>query len=256
MTVIKRHPLITFFVLAYALAWGALPWNSYFAPGALIAAIVTVALTQGWAGLREVGARLIRWRVSWIWYVLAVAVPLAVQFATVGLNMAFGAPALALSAGIPLAIALHIVNPTNGPFSEEPSFRGYALPELQKRRSRLGATAILAVLVAGWHVPLTIMPVFGLHPFEFVSTVAVTFWYSWLFNRSGGSSLIPLIAHGTEGTVGFGSWTGADDVRRAWIYLVLWSLVAIGLVVFDRRFWMVKPVGERRAGEDRVLARQ
>jgi membrane protease YdiL (CAAX protease family) len=256
MAVIKRHPLITFFVLAYALAWAALPWNSFFAPGALIAAIVTVALTRGWAGLREVGARLIRWRVNWIWYVLAIAVPLALQFATVGLNTAFGAPAMALSAGIPLAIALHIVNPTDGPFSEEPSFRGYALPTLQNGRSRLSATAILAVLVAGWHLPLVVLPAFGLYPFELITTVAVTFWYAWLFNRSGGSSLIPLIAHGAEGTVGNGSWTGADDLRRAWIYFVLWSLVAIGLLVFDRRYWTAKPVGERRAGEDRVLARQ
>src|SRR5690349_10609049 len=255
MTVIKRHPLITFFVLAYALAWGALPWNSFFAPGALVAAIVTVALTRGWAGLREVGARLIRWRVNWIWYALALAVPLAVQFATVGLNLAFGAPALTLSAGIPLAIALHIVNPTNGPFSEEPSFRGYALPELQKGRSRFTATAMLGVLVAGWHLPLLLLPAFELYPFEFVSTVAVTFWYAWLFNRSGGSSLIPLIAHGAEGTVGFGGWTGADDLRRAWIYLVLWSLIAIGLLVFDRRFWTVKPVAEPRVAENRVLAR-
>ena len=256
MALIKRHPLITFFVLAYALAWGALPWDSFFAPGALVAAIVTVALTRGWAGLREVGARLIKWRVNWIWYVLALAVPVAVQFATVGLNMAFGAPALALSAGIPLAIAVHIVNPTDGPFSEEPSFRGYALPTLQERHSRLVATAILSILVAGWHLPLLLLPAFNLHPFDFVTTVAVTFWYSWLFNRSGGSSLIPLIAHGAEGTVGFGQWTGADDARRAWIYLVLWSLIAIGLVVFDRRYWTVKPVTERRAGEDRVLARQ
>src|SRR5690349_3450734 len=161
MTVIKRHPLITFFVLAYALAWGALPWNSFFAPGALVAAIVTVALTGGWAGLRTLGARLIRWRVNWIWYVLALAVPLALQFATLGLNTAFGAPALTLSAAIPLAIGLHIVNPTDGPFSEEPSFRGYALPELQQGRSRFTATAILAVLVACWHLPLLLLPAFN-----------------------------------------------------------------------------------------------
>jgi uncharacterized protein len=256
MTVIKRHPLITFFVLAYALAWGALPWNSFFAPGALVAAIVTVALTGGWAGLRELGARLIRWRVNWIWYALALAVPLALQFATAGLNVTFGAPALVLSAGLPLAIGLHIVNPVNGPFSEEPSFRGYALPTLQKGRSRFTATAILAVLVAGWHLPLTILPAFNLYPIDLVTTIAVTFWYSWLFNRSGGSSLIPLIAHGAEGTVGFGQWTGADDLRRSWIYLVLWSLVAIGLLVFDRRYWTVKPVAERRAREDRALVRQ
>jgi len=256
MTVIKRHPLITFFVLAYALAWGALPWNSFFAPGALVAAIVTVALTGGWAGLRELGARLIRWRVNWIWYALALGVPLAVQLATAALNVRFGASAFSLSYGLPLAVALHIVNPTDGPFSEEPSFRGYALPTLQNGRSRFTATAILAVLVAGWHLPLLVLPAFDLYPFEFITTVAVTFWYSWLFNRSGGSSLIPLIAHGAEGTIGRDQWTGADDFRRAGIYLALWSLVVIGLLVFDRRFWTVKPVGERRAGKDRALVRQ
>jgi len=29
---IKRHRVISFFVLAYALTWGAIPWNSFFAP--------------------------------------------------------------------------------------------------------------------------------------------------------------------------------------------------------------------------------
>ncbi|MFI5690686.1 hypothetical protein ACIA58_02510 [Kribbella sp. NPDC051586] len=37
MTFIRNHPVATFFVLAYALAWGAVPFGSFFAPGALIA---------------------------------------------------------------------------------------------------------------------------------------------------------------------------------------------------------------------------
>jgi hypothetical protein len=30
-----------------------------------------IPLTQGWAGLRELGSRMIRWRVRWYWYVVA-----------------------------------------------------------------------------------------------------------------------------------------------------------------------------------------
>ena len=47
MSFVRRHPMVCFFVLAYVLAWGAIPWNSFFAPGALIAAIVVVTLSEG-----------------------------------------------------------------------------------------------------------------------------------------------------------------------------------------------------------------
>ncbi|HEY9468394.1 MAG TPA: hypothetical protein VIQ76_02140, partial [Propionibacteriaceae bacterium] len=80
MSLIRRHPVITFFLLAYVFSWGAIPWQSFFAPGVLVAALIVVPLTEGVAGLRAMGLRLIRWRVSWIWYVLAVAVPMAVKF--------------------------------------------------------------------------------------------------------------------------------------------------------------------------------
>ena len=73
MELVRRHQVLCFFVLAYVLAWGAIPWGSFFAPGALIAALVVAGLADGWAGLRDIGARLIRWRVSWVWYALAVA---------------------------------------------------------------------------------------------------------------------------------------------------------------------------------------
>ena len=84
---------------------------------------------------------------------------------------------------------------------EEPSFRGFAQPELQKGRSRLAATAIMAVLVTGWHLPLFFMPVFEAPLIGFVTTLALTFWYAWLLNHASGSVLITLIAHGTEGAV-------------------------------------------------------
>jgi hypothetical protein len=66
MSLVRRHPVITFFLLTYALSWAATPWQSFFAPGVLVAALIVVSLTEGVAGLKAMGSRLIRWRVSWI----------------------------------------------------------------------------------------------------------------------------------------------------------------------------------------------
>jgi len=255
MSFIKRHRIVVFFVLAYALAWGAIPWNSFFAPGVLLAALIVVSLTEGLAGLKALGARLIRWRVSWVWYALAIGVPLLVHLASGAVNVGLGAPppSLALLSpwySLPMAIALHTISPTGGPLMEEPSFRGFAQPELQARNSPMVATAVMAVLVAGWHLPLFFMPVFDAHPIGVVSTMAVTFWYAWLFNHASGSSLLTLIAHGTEGAVETSSlWpTGADLERLNYLYAIVWCLVALALLVFDRKFWT------RRTPADAVSA--
>ena len=188
-----------------------------------------IFVTEGLPGLRRLGARMIRWRVSWIWYVLAVAVPLAVHLASISANMALGASAPSLGSltpwyGLPLAIGIHIIDPFGGALMEEPSFRGFAQPELQKTRSRLAATAIMAVLISGWHAPLFFMPVFEAHPIGFATTVAVTFWYAWLFNHAAGSVLLTLIAHGVEGSVETNNlWgAGADLERLNWTYAFVW----------------------------------
>ena len=216
----------------------------------LVAALIVVSLTEGVAGLRAMGSRLIRWRVSWIWYVLAVAVPLAVKFASIGLNTAMGAPAPHIAEfsvwySLPMAIAINIVNPLNAQLPEEASFRGWAQPKLQSTRTPFAATVLMAIGVTIWHIPLFLMPQFGSSPIEATATVAVTFWYAWLFNHASGSSLLTLIAHATEGTIETSTlWQStADTTRLTWLYCLVWCLVAIGLLVFNRRFW-TKPLAQ------------
>src|SRR5919202_1199568 len=92
MSAIRRHPLITFFVLTYALTWGPLPLGTFFATGPLIAALMVIPITRGFSGLKELGFRMIRWRVRWHWYALAIGVPLTVHLVTVALNVGLGAP--------------------------------------------------------------------------------------------------------------------------------------------------------------------
>ena len=261
MSVIRRHPVLIFFLLACVLSWGAIPWRSFFAPGVLLAALLVVFVTEGLAGLKIMGARLIRWRVSWVWYALALGVPVAVKIAAMALNSAVGAPAPQIAEftvwySLPMAIAINIVNPLNAQLSEESSFRGWAQPKLQSIRTPLAATALMAVGVTIWHAPLFVMPQFGSSPIEAGATVAVTFWYAWLFNHASGSSLLTLIAHASEGAIEISTvWSDAGDTTRMlWLYTLVWSLFAAGLLVFDRKLWTRRPVPAAAADSQAVPA--
>src|SRR3712207_2788574 len=170
LSAVKRHPIITFFILAYAISWAFLPIDAvrFLPSGPLFAALIVIPLTQGWAGLKELGSRMIRWRVRWYWYVVAIGVPLTVHLATAGLNVAAGAgvPSLTFSSltTFLMLFAIRLVNPADGPLGEHPGWNGVALPGLQATYSPLVSTSILAVLVAGWHLPIFFLEEGGLRP--------------------------------------------------------------------------------------------
>ena len=107
----------------------------------------------------------------------------------------------------------------------------------------LGVAALLGVLITGWHLPLVFMPQFDLALPDIASTVVVTFWYAWLFNRTGGSVLLPLIAHVTEGCVNTQAlWpAGPNADREEWTWLIAWALLVVALLIFDRRSWRTAP---------------
>jgi membrane protease YdiL (CAAX protease family) len=126
---------------------------------------------------------------------------------------------------------------------EEPGWRGFAQPRLQSKWSPLASTALLGLLITGWHLPLVFMPQFDLSLPDIATTVAVTFWYAWLFNRTGGSVLLTLIAHATEGSINFQVlWpAGPDADRTTWIWLTSWALLVVALLIFDRKSWRTAP---------------
>ena len=245
---VRRRELVIFFVLSYLIAWSTVPIGSFLAFSPLVSAIVVVLIAEGLPGLARLGRRVIRWRVNWVWYAAAIGGPLLVYAAATAMNMAAGAPAPSLDQFHPwysvvLVFALGIVNPTEGPLGEEPGWRGFAQPRLQSRWSPLASAALLGLLITCWHLPLVFMPQFDLSLPDIATTVVVTFWYVWLFNRTGGSVLLTLIAHATEGTVNIqGLWppeAGGDG--GAWTSLIAWALLVIGLLIFDRKSWRTAP---------------
>ena len=178
---------------------------------------------------------MIRWRVGWTWWLVAVGTPLAVLAVAAAANVAiWGAPAPVLAtiawSQIALGAAIRFVNPLDGPLGEEPGWRGYALRSCRRGARRSRPAVVLGVLVALWHLPLVASGM--LAPVGLPITFAITLVYVWLFNRTGGSVLMTMVFHIAQGTVSYGAlgFTGSDAARMDWLVGVLWFALALAVV--------------------------
>jgi len=243
--VVKRHPLIVFFVLAYVLSW----WPSILyafdlSPqpivgfGPFLAALVVLAITRGKSGMMRLLLSMVRWRVAPVWYAIALLGPVTITVAATVLNVLLGAqaPSSAELGGwtalLPTFFLLLLVPGIGGAW-EEPGWRGYALPRLQAGRSALFASLILGVIWAFWHLPL--MVVGQVNWSDIVLVIAVAVVFTWVFNNAQGSVLIVMLMHAMNNTIS-GSFfspmfSGADSVRQSWLLAAVWCAVAIVVVI-------------------------
>jgi len=225
---IRRHPLVAFFALATGTSWiawipyifsldGLGVWDIRFPellgssqllgvlPGAYLgpitAAFLVTAVTEGRPGLRRWVARLWQWRVGWYWY---AGVLLVVPIVLIAAGAAFSdgvvaAPSmLALIAYVP---GLIIQMLTTG-LAEEPGWRDFALPRLQRRFGPLRASLVLGPLWGVWHLPLFFSEWGGwpdadwTRPLYFMGfCIAFTIVVTWVFNRTRESLPIVILLH-------------------------------------------------------------
>jgi membrane protease YdiL (CAAX protease family) len=245
MSTVRRHPLIVFFVQAYAFSWW--PWPLFalgLAPGYVLgfgpfaAALVVLVLTSGRANIVGLLRRMVRWRVGPPWYAAALLLPAAVPLVAAVLNVLLGAQPpssaeLGAWPGLVPTFLLLLLIPGIGGAWEEPGWRGFALPYLQAGSSALAASLILGVVWAFWHLPLM---AYGTVPWSDIAYVVVqSVVYAWLFNNSGGSVLLVMLFHTTNNVVSGGffhaMFSGADWVRMGWLLVALWCAVAVAVVV-------------------------
>jgi uncharacterized protein len=247
MSVVRRHPLIAFFVLAYAFSWW--PWPLYafgLSPspivgfGPFFAAVVVLALTGGKAAVMILVRRMVRWRVAPLWYAAALLLPVAIALGATGLNVLLGArpPSSAELGAWPILIPTYfllLLIPGIGGTWEEPGWRGYALPKLQVGRSALVASLIVGVVWAFWHLPLMVATVIPWSDIAYVSVQSVV--YAWLFNNTEGSVLLVMLFHTMNNVISGGyfhaMFSGADWVRMGWLLVALWFAVAVIVVVVN-----------------------
>ncbi len=244
-SLVKRRPLLAFFVLTYALSWLAWPlWASGLYPIApvfsfapFLTALVVLAIAYGKSGVGGLLRRMVRWRVGLRWYAVALLLPAGLALAATALNVLLGAQAPSADdlggwTGLLPGFAIALLIPGLGGAWEEPGWRGFALPRLQAGRSALFAALILGVLIAGWHLPL--MVVGEVHWSDIVLIMGAAIVFNWVFNNANGSVLIVMMMHAINNTVsgGFFSpmFSGADSVRQSWMLAAVWCAVAIVVV--------------------------
>ena len=136
MSMVRRYPLIAFFVLAYAFSWW--PWPLYaldLIPGYIVgfgpflAALVVLGPTRGKAGILGLLKAMVRWRVGLVWYTAALLLPVGIALCATVLNVLLGAPAptsaeLGAWPGLLTTYFLLLLIPGIGGAWEEPGWRG------------------------------------------------------------------------------------------------------------------------------------
>jgi membrane protease YdiL (CAAX protease family) len=168
--------------------------------GPALGAITAVAFTSGRPGVRGLMTQMGRWRVGGRWYLVALVAPAFVMLASFLLWRVLGGaavswPPLATWLSVPV-LTLVLLIPA---LFEELGWRGLALPRLQARYGWLVSSLILGVVWAIWHLPIWFIPEagFGTLPFPvfMLFTVALSLLFTWLYNGTGGSVLLPALAH-------------------------------------------------------------
>lgn len=240
--------LAAFFMLAFAATWWIVPLHidgfPLFPFGPDVALLVVIAVTEGRAGLRRLAARLVAWRAPASWYALALLLPVAITLLAVFATALLGAPAPALPRpgdALEFVVVLPLAIFVGGPLGEEPAWRGYALPLLQRRFAPWAAVLVLGLFHAGWHAPLFLTndpP--SLAPFV-IELLAGGVVLAWLVNSTGRVLLAVLMhgAHNMSEQAFVHGLTGADLATVQRLTALGWSMAA-AVVVWRTRGALVQ----------------
>jgi len=171
----RRHPLLMFFAVAFAISYAGIllvvrfggdepvtPSDSRFLlmmlawlAGPSVASLVMTGLVSGKSGYRHLHRRLITWRVRPVWYafalLLAPLVSVSLSYALSVFSPAF-MPNIVTSTDALAVLLMGLgYGLLGGGFLEELGWTGFAVPRFRMRYSVLGAGLIMGLLWGAYH---------------------------------------------------------------------------------------------------------
>jgi uncharacterized protein len=225
--VINRHPVWVYYVLVFAITWGGMlavvgPSGIYASKanpavlsqfiyvaalaGPSIAGILMTGLIHGTAGLCDLLARVLRWRVSLRWYMVALlTAPVLMTAILFLLSLASPAfvPAIVTSDDKVGLVMSGVVMGLVVCFFEEIGWTGFVTPELRKRFGFLPAGLIIGVPWGAWHYPLfsasasssgSISPTLVIAVMLFSFLIPFRVLMVWVYDRTE-SVLVVMLMH-------------------------------------------------------------
>lgn len=217
---IGDHPVVAFFLGAYAYTWIVSAPAVFMEPSWTAAILIYVgsfgppvsaAIVTWFQGedVRAWARQITRWRVGWYWWVVAFALPIAIVGIVTVVLVGIGGP-VDLDQTPPSPVLVLVVFlfglTVSGGLNEEPGWRGFAQPRLNDRYSALTASLIIGVVWAGWHLPYFFAPITPHSEFTLVNQIG---WFigilllsvilAWAYNGTG-SVLIVMVLHAMANT--------------------------------------------------------
>jgi uncharacterized protein len=269
---LRRHDVVVFMLVALILTWVVwVPRAMGFQVGVVgelwtwipaVAALACAAVLYGRAGVRDLGRRLLLWRVSWWWYPVVLLGPLVFALMVAGIAVLFGEawdavrpPALSLS--IPaLVLTLLVLVLTDG-VGEELGWRGYLLPRLLIRYRAVAASLILGLYWWLWHLPLvwTEGSVLEDQPLWLLlaDLMAKSLIFTYVFLGTQGSVLIAILLHASTNLFAASPPTGPDgDLGAPLVALILKTVLTAALFIrLPRSFDAGRAVGNLPVSAER-----
>jgi membrane protease YdiL (CAAX protease family) len=167
---IKRHPVLTFYALVFAISWGGflivvgpsglavveIPPGAILSmvAGPVVAGILLTGLVYGKAGFREFRSRLFRWRVGARWYAVALLpAPLLVAGVLFALSLASPVflPGIVQTDDKVAYLLFNMWVALAAGFLEEIGWTGFAVPALRRRYGVFATGLIVGSLWGAWH---------------------------------------------------------------------------------------------------------
>lgn len=172
---IKRRPVLSYYVFTFAISWSlfllvggpgffaGISWQTdpRFVPAVLamltgptIAGLLLTGLITGRAGFRELGSRLVKWRVGGRWYAIALLTAPILTAAVISV-LSLVSPVFLppiLTADDKIGLVLPVLGVAVSTLLEELGWTGFAIPRLRMRHSVLATGLIVGALWAPWHL--------------------------------------------------------------------------------------------------------
>jgi membrane protease YdiL (CAAX protease family) len=171
--------------------------------GPTLGAYIAVLATRDASPLLEFHHRLLRWRLSPLWYVIAIGLPVALVLGSAwaaAVTDPLYAGSLHLRPWYAYALLFFVMILGGG--LEELGWRGVALPETQ--RPPLIAALFVGLVWAIWHLPLFYIPVAGQYGADFaifaIGVMGNALLLAWLYGRTE-SILLCVFLHASFNAV-------------------------------------------------------
>lgn len=277
---IVGHPLVTYFLLAFAGTWllelpivlgqdglGILPYHvplpiyivlflACSFTGPTLAAILVTAALEGREGIKAFLRRYLQWRVGIQWYLLVIfGTPLVyILAASLWLGVT---PIQAVLANWPAFFTFYLpallIFPALITWGEEPGWRGFALTRMQTRYNPLVSGLVVGLLHGLWHLPSFLLvsgpPALGpfsisQYAFNTLAIMVITITWTWIFNNASGSILIAVLAHsGLNASQAYiGSVVPNYPASSGTVALGIFLVIAVILIVATKGQLSYRPI--------------